>query len=112
MWFILLFAWQIVACQVNPVMLRYVRIQSKPFINQICTHTKSKVMSSFVPNDTPVLSVLQDTVYEFMENKTVTLDPKKVTSLLVRTLVIQAITHEVNDVVHEVVHEAVKKITH
>jgi hypothetical protein len=65
-------------------------------------------MSSFVPNDTPVLSVLQDTVYEFMENK---FDPKNVSSLLVRTLVIQAITHEVNDVVHEVVHEAVKKIT-
>jgi hypothetical protein len=107
-WFILLFC-QTAACQLNPVMLRYVRIQSKPLLKQICTHTKSKVMSSFVPNDTPVLSVLQDTVYEFMENK---FDPKNVSSLLVRTLVIQAITHEVNDVVHEVVHEAVKKIIH
>ena len=109
-WFILLF-WHTAACQVNPVMFRYVRIQSKPFLNQICTHTKSKVMSSFVPNDSPALSVLQDTVYEFMENKNLT-DPKKVTTLLVRTFVIQAITHEVNDAVHEVVHEAVKKITH
>ncbi len=94
----------------NPVMLRYMRIQSKPFLNQLYTHTTSKLMSSFVPHDTQVLSVLQDTVYEFVENKTlsVDLDPKEVTTFFVRHFVIQAITHEVTDVVHE----AVKKITH
>ena len=98
----------------NPVMLRYMRIQSKPFLNQLYTHTTSKVMSSFVPHDTQVLSVLQDTVYEFVENKTLSidLDPKEVTTFLVRHFVIQAITHEVNDVVHDVVNEAVKKMTH
>lgn len=92
----------------NPVMLRYMRIQSKPFLNQLYTHTTSKVMSSFVPHDTPLLSVLQDTVYELIENKTLDMDPKEVTTFLVRHFVIQAITHGVNDVVHE----AVKKITH
>ena len=98
----------------NQVMFRYVRIQSRPFLNQLYTHTTSKVMSSFVPHNTEVLSVLQDTVYDFMENKTISidLDPKEATTFLVRHFVIQAITHEVNDVVHEVVHEAVKKITH
>jgi len=99
-------AWE---CPVtNPVMMRYMRIQSKPFLNQLYTHTTSKVMSSFVPHDTEALSVLQDTVYEFMENKTVSLDPKEATTFLVRHFMIQAITHEVNDVVHDVV----KKITH
>ena len=104
-------AWE---CPVNPVMLRYVRIQSRPFLNQLYTHTTSKVMSSFVPHDTAVLSVLQDTVYEFMENKTLApldLDPKRVSTFLVRHFVIQAITYEVNEVVHEAVHDVVKKIT-
>jgi hypothetical protein len=98
----------------NPVMLRYMRIQSKPFLNQLYTHTTNKVMTSFVPHDTQALSVLQDTLYEFVENKTlsVDLDPKEVTTFLVRHFVIQAITHEVNDVVHDVVNEAVKKMTH
>jgi len=96
----------------SPVMLRYIRIQSKPFLSQLYTHTTSKLMSSFVPHDTPVLSVLQDTVYEFVENKTLSVDPKEVTTFLVRHFVIQAITHEVTDVVHEVVQEAVKRITH
>ncbi len=92
----------------GPVMLRYMRIQSKPFLNQLYTHTTSKLMTSFVPHDTQVLSVLQDTVYEFVENKTLSVDPKEVTTFFVRHFVIQAITHEVTDVVHE----AVKKITH
>jgi len=92
----------------NPVMLRYMRIQSKPFLNQLYPHTTSKLMSAFVPHDTQVLSVLQDTVYEFVENKTLSVDPKEVTTFFVRHFVIQAITHEVTDVVHE----AVKKITH
>jgi len=92
----------------GPVMLRYMRIQTKPFLNQLYTHTTSKVMSSFVPHDTAALSVLQETVYEFMENKTVSLDPKEATTFLVRHFVIQAITYEVNEVVHDVV----KKITH
>ena len=96
----------------SPVMIRYIRIQSKPFLSQLYTHTTSKLMYSFVPHDTPVLSVLQDTVYEFVENKTLSVDPKEVTTFLVRQFVIQAITHEVTDVVHEVVQEAVKKITH
>ena len=99
----------------GPVMVRYVRIQSRPFLNQLYTHATSKVMSSFVPHDTAVLSVLQDTVYEFMENKTLApmdLDPKRVSTFLIRTFVIQAITYEVNEVVHDAVHEAVKKITH
>ena len=67
-------------------------------------------MSSFVPHDTAALSVLQETVYEFIENKTlsVDLDPKEATTFLVRHFVIQAITYEVNEVVHDVV----KKITH
>ncbi len=94
----------------NPVMMRYMRIQSKPFLNQLYTHTTSKVMSSFVPHDSAALSVLQETVYEFIENKTlsVDLDPKEATTFLVRHFVIQAITYEVNEVVHDVV----KKITH
>jgi hypothetical protein len=94
----------------NPVMMRYMRIQSKPFLNQLYTHTTSKVMSSFVPHDTAALSVLQETVYEFIENKTLSidLDPKEATTFLVRHFVIQAITYEVNEVVHDVV----KKITH
>ena len=91
----------------GPVMLRYMRIQSKPFLNQLYTHTTSKVMSSFVPHDTEALSVLQDTVYDFVENKTLSIDPKEVTTFFVRHFVIQAITHEVNEVVHDVV----KKIT-
>jgi len=95
----------------NPVMLRYMRIQSRPFLNQLYIHTTSKLMSSFVPEDTPVHSMLQDTVYEFIENKTLApldLNPKEVSTFLVRHFVIQVITHEVTDVVHE----AVKKITH
>ena len=69
-------------------------------------------MSSFVPHDTEALSVLQDTVYEFVENKTLSIDPKEVTTFFVRHFVIQAITHEVNEVVHEAVNDVVKKITH
>ena len=102
--FVLSRAWE---CP-SPVILRYMRIQSKPFLNQLYTHTTSKVMSSFVPHDTEALAVLQDTVYEFVENKTLSIDPKEVTTFFVRHFVIQAITHEVNDVVHDVV----KKITH
>lgn len=97
----------------SPVMVRYIRIQSKPFLNQLYTHTTSKVMSSFVPHDTAVLSVLQETVYEFIEKKTVSmdLDPKKVSTFLVQQFVIQAITYEVNQVVHEAVNDVVKKMT-
>ena len=95
----------------SPVILRYMRIQSKPFLNQLYTHTTSKVMSSFVPHDTAALSVLQDTVYEFVENKTMSIDPKEVTTFFVRQFVIQAITHEVTDVVHEAVNDVVKKMT-
>ena len=69
-------------------------------------------MSSFVPHDTAALSVLQDTVYEFVENKTMSIDPKEVTTFFVRQFVIQAITHEVTDVVHEAVNDVVKKMTH
>ena len=68
-------------------------------------------MSSFVPHDTAALSVLQDTVYEFVENKTMSIDPKEVTTFFVRQFVIQAITHEVTDVVHEAVNDVVKKMT-
>ena len=107
-----LYSWE---CPVsNPVMLRYMRIQSRPFLNQLYIHTTSKVISSFVPEDTPVHSMLQDTVYEFIENKTLApldLNPKEVSTFLVRHFVIQVITHEVTDVVHEAVHDVVKKIT-
>lgn len=105
--FVLSRAWE---CP-SPVILRYMRIQSKPFLNQLYTHTTSKVMSSFVPHDTEALSVLQDTVYEFVENKTMSIDPKEVTTFFVRQFVIQAITHEVTDVVHEAVNDVVKKMT-
>lgn len=98
----------------SPVMVRYIRIQSRPFLNQLYTHTTSKVMSSFVPHDTAALSVLQETVYEFIEKKTVSmdLDPKTVSTFLVQQFVIQSITYEVNQVVHEAVNDVVKKITH
>jgi hypothetical protein len=94
-----------------PVAVRYMRIRTRPFLNQVYSHTTSKVVSSFVPHDTPALSMLQDTVYELMENKTqYTLVSKDIPVFLLRHFAIQAITHEVNDLVHEIVNDVQKMI--
>lgn len=92
----------------NPVVVRYMRIQTRPFLTQVYSHTKSKVVSSFIPADTQALSVVQDTIYDLMENKTRTIEPKDNSVFLLRHFVTHAITYEVNEVVHEVVNQANK----
>ena len=87
----------------SPVVLRYLRIQgnTNPFLKEVCSHTTGNIVSSLVPMG-PVHEILKDTVYECVENRTL------LAEYFVKQLLIQCISHEINDGVHEVW----KKITH
>ncbi len=88
----------------SPVVLRYLRIQGKtnPFLKEVCAHTTGKICASFVPIELPFQEVLKDTLYECVENRSV------MAEFVAKQLLMQFISHEVNDGIHEVV----KKITH
>ena len=88
----------------NPSVVRYLRIQGNTnvFLKEICSHTTGKVVSSFVPLEGPVKEILQGTVYECVENRTI------LAEYVAKNLLIQMISYEVNEGVHEVF----KKITH
>jgi hypothetical protein len=88
----------------SPVVLRYLRIQgnTNPFLKEVCRHTTGKIVSSFVPMGGPIEDILRDTVYECVENRTV------LAEYVAKHLLLQCISHEINDGVHEVW----KKITH
>jgi hypothetical protein len=88
----------------SPVVLRYLRIQGKtnPFLKEVYTHTTGKIAASFIPMGGPIEDILKDTVYECVENRTV------LAEYVAKHLLVQFISHEINDGVHEVL----KKITH
>jgi hypothetical protein len=88
----------------SPAVLRYLRIQSNtnPFLKEVCRQTSGRVMASFLPIEGPFQDILKDTVYECVENRTILLE------FVAKQLLLQCISHEINDGVHEVV----KKITH
>jgi hypothetical protein len=88
----------------SPVVLRYLRIQgnTNPFLKEVCRRTTGKIVASFVPMGGPIEDILRDTVYECIENRTV------LAEYVAKHLLLQCITHEINDGVHEVW----KKITH
>ena len=87
----------------SPVVLRYLRIQgnTNPFFKEVCRRTTGQIVASFVPTG-PMEDILKDTVYECIENRTV------IAEYVVKHLLLQLISHEINDGVHEVL----KKITH
>jgi len=88
----------------SPVWCRYLRIQGKthPFLKEVYSHTTGKIVSSFVPLEGTLPDILKDTLYECIENKTL------VAEYVARQLLLQLISHEINDGVHEVL----KRITH
>jgi hypothetical protein len=90
----------------SPVLFRYLRIQGKtnPFLKEVCSHTTGKILSSFVPLDGvgPLQDIIKDTVYVCVENKTL------IAEYIAKQLLVQFISHEINDGLHEVVD----KITH
>jgi hypothetical protein len=88
----------------RPAVIRYLRIQgnTNAFLKELYSHTTGKVVSSFVPLDGPVKEILQNTVYECVENRTL------IAEYVAKHLLIQMISYEVN----EGVHEMVKKLTH
>lgn len=87
-----------------PAMVRYLRIQgtTNTFLKELYSHTTGKVVSSFIPLDGPVKEIIQSTVYDCVENKTL------VAEYFAKHLLIQFISYEVNDGVHEIM----KQITH
>ena len=87
----------------SPVVLRYLRIQGKtnPFLKEVCRRTTGKIVASFIPIGGPIEDILKDTVYECVENRTV------LAEYVAKHLLLQFISHEINDGVHEVL----KKIT-
>lgn len=87
----------------SPVVIRYLRIQgnTNPFLKEVYTHTTGNLAASFVPMG-PIQDILKDTVYECVENRTI------LAEYFAKQLLIQFISHEINDGVHEVL----KKITH
>jgi hypothetical protein len=88
----------------SPVVLRYLRIQGKtnPFLKEVCRRTTGQIVASFIPIHGPIEDILKDTVYECIENRTV------LAEYVAKHLLLQFISHEINDGVHEVL----KKITH
>lgn len=88
----------------SPVVLRYLRIQgnTNPFLKEVCSRTTGKIVASFIPIHGPMEDILKDTVYECVENRTV------LAEYVAKHLLLQCISHEINDGVHEVW----KKITH
>ena len=88
----------------SPVVLRYLRIQgnTNPFLKEVCSRTTGKIVASFIPIHGPMEDILKDTVYECIENRTV------LAEYVAKHLLLQCISHEINDGVHEVL----KKITH
>ena len=88
----------------GPVMIRYLRIQGNTnlFLKELYAHTTGRVVSSFIPLDGPVKEIIQGTIYECVENKTL------LANYVAKHLLIQFISYEVNDGVHEIV----KQITH
>ena len=88
----------------SPVMLRYLRIQgnTNPWLKEVCRRTTGKIIASFVPMGGPMEDILKDTVYECIENRTV------LAEYFAKHLLLQFVSHEINDGVHEVW----KKITH
>jgi len=81
----------------SPVVIRYFRIQgnTNPFLKELCAHTKGKVLASFIP-DVPFKEVLQGTVYDCVDNRTV--------EFVAKHLATQFISYEVNDGLHKIVH--------
>lgn len=88
----------------GPVVVRYLRIQgtTNTFLKEVYSHTTGRVVSSFIPLDGPVKEIIQSTVYDCVENKTL------LAEYFAKHLLIQFISYEVNDGVHEIV----KQITH
>jgi len=88
----------------SPVVLRYLRIQgnTNPFLKEVCSRTTGKIVASFIPIHGPMEDILKDTVYECVENRTV------LAEYVAKHLLLQCITHEINDGVHDILH----KVTH
>ena len=101
LWFWMLFEW---STAWSPAVIRYLRIQSNtnPFLKELCRHTSGTLMASLVPLDVPFQDILKDTVYECVENRTI------MAEYVAKHLLLQCISHEINDGLHEVVN----KITH
>ena len=92
------------AIGLSPVVVRYLRIQgnTNTFLKELYSHTSGRVLSSFIPLEGPVKEIIQSTVYDCVENKTL------LAEYVAKHLLIQFISYEVNDGVHEIV----KQITH
>jgi hypothetical protein len=86
----------------SPVLFRYFRIQGKtnPFFKELYSSTKSKVLTSFVP-DVPFKEVLQGTLQECIVKEDV--------EFVAKHLVTQFISYEINDGVHKIVHKILDK---
>ena len=99
-WFL---TFHLVSCW-SPVMVRYLRIQgsTNTFLKELYSHTTGRVVASFVPLDGPVKEIIQSTLYDCVENRTL------LAEYVARHLLIQMISYEVNEGVHQVV----KQITH
>jgi len=88
----------------SPVVIRYLRIQgnTNTFLKDLYSHTTGKVVSSFIPIEGPLKDIIQGTVYECVENKTILAEE------IAKQLIIQMVSYEVN----QEVHELFKEVTH
>lgn len=86
----------------SPVFLRYLRIKVKtnPFLKEVCLRSTGQLVASCVPG-LPMGNedILRDTIYECVTNRTVVAD------YVVRHLLLQFASHEINDVVHDLIHK-------
>lgn len=76
-----------------PIMLRYFRIKGSPMAKDICNHTTSRLISSFVPIDS---IPMKDTVYECVYNKS---------GNFAKYFIVQFVSYEVTEGVHFVIHK-------
>ena len=94
-WFLLMPVWGF-----SPVIVRYLRIQinTNPFLKEVCKRSTGQIVSSFIPMGILMghEDILKDTVYECVANRTVLAD------YVVKHLLLQFVSHEINDGVHEV----------
>lgn len=86
----------------SPVVVRYFRIQgnTNPFLKELYSHTKGKVISSFIP-DVPFKEVFQGTIHDCVDKLDV--------EYIAKHLVTQFISYEINDGIHSVVHKIMEK---
>jgi hypothetical protein len=75
-----------------PVVFRYLRMKGCPLAKDICNHTASRLVSSYVPFSVPIKDAVYDCVYNKSGN-------------FAKHFVVQFISYEVTEGVHAVVNK-------